>query len=141
VILKNQFSGLDLGVANASAGTELQQFSPSDFNSRLQWDLWPTDSTGEVVQLVNAYTGMCTDVTGFVGEARVIQFPCKGQDEDWRNQLWYVRPSGDLYQFAPQLDFLYRLGVSSALVGARVELLYLTTNPHINWSVTTAPLQ
>jgi len=59
-------------------------------NTRLiqEWDLWPTNDDGDLVQLVNVSTGLCADAEMQQSNATIIQWPCKGANNEWDNQRW-----------------------------------------------------
>jgi hypothetical protein len=95
--------------------------------------------------MVNVHSGLCVDVTRYVWEARLIQFPCKGEDSGWFNQLWVIHSNGDLVQFTPYGDHPnpdYRLGSTTPALGVPVKLLYLPDFPdpnRVSWIITEAP--
>jgi hypothetical protein len=68
-------------------GTPLTLAPPDETASQL-WDLYPTSQDGELVQLVNANSGLCADAEGESANARIILWPCKGNDQGWDNQRW-----------------------------------------------------
>jgi hypothetical protein len=84
VKITSRWSGKNIDVRDQSKepGAQLIQMSPQESTSQL-WDLYPTNRDNHTVQLVNVNSRLCMDVS-----SQIIQFGCKGPNQDWSNQRW-----------------------------------------------------
>jgi len=143
--IENEYSQTALGIPTKVAGAELRQYHSDPRNPYQQWDLWPVNDAGNLVQIVNIHSALCLDLTGYVWDAKLIQHPCKGAGSDWFNQLWWVtQVAGGFVQFTPYGDSPnteYRIGSTTPALQALVKLLVPSSadDDRVNWTVTEAP--
>ena len=127
VTIASSASGLVWGVSTTGTPANILlttlsgsrcSFAPNLACSQV-WDIWPTSEDGDIVQLVNVYSGLCADVSSNpVNSAYLIQYPCKGKTENWDNQRFIVRTySSGRVDFSP-VNSNYRVcGVANNELG------------------------
>ena len=102
VTLKSKkWAGKSIDVVNESkdAGMPLAVLLNSFSTSQI-WDLWPTNSDGNIVQLRNVQSGLCADIEAAQWNGRVIQWPCKPRNQAWDNQRWLMTSDPSWAQFS-----------------------------------------
>jgi Ricin-type beta-trefoil lectin domain-like len=82
-------SGVAIAARDECSGTAVATGEPHTGLAQ-EWEIWPTQLPGDVVQLVSARSGLCMEVAsgGPASEARIIEEPCKSERGRWQNQLW-----------------------------------------------------
>jgi hypothetical protein len=58
---------------------------PANGSITQEWDLWPLSDDGKIVQIVNVYSGLCANVTSDARGPYLIQYPCKGENDEGGN--------------------------------------------------------
>ena len=135
VLIKSVTEGTVIDVPSASTEeAALRMAAESGVNSQ-KWKLLPYNGA---FKIVNENSGLCMDLEGGAEAGRVIQYPCK-QEENPTNQLWTVLKDSSgkvLFQNREQPD--YRLyGYPESYWGGVIVSYY--TNPGLTWTVTPAP--
>jgi len=121
--------------------TSLQLMNADGATSQL-WHIWPTTSDGKVVQLVNVNSGLCADVTAlnkYPTTPFLIQYSCKGKNENWDNQRFTLTSDGAGHvTFVPLNNPGYFVGAQAATSGLTLMTKGTNGNIPVDWTLKPA---
>jgi len=111
------------------------KLAAADGSNSQKWKLLPYNGA---FKIVNVNSGLCMDLEYGAEAGRVIQYPCK-QEENPTNQLWKpVKDESGNAQFYALEQSDYRLyGYPESYGGGLIVSYY--SNPGLSWTVTPAP--
>jgi len=135
VVIESVTEGRVIDVPSASTEEAALRLAAANGGNSQKWKLLPYAGA---FRIVNVNSGLCMDLEGGAEAGRVIQYPCK-QEENPTNQLWTVLKDSSgkaLFQNREQPD--YRLyGYPESYLGGLIVSYY--TNNGLTWTVTPAP--
>jgi hypothetical protein len=121
-------------------GTVIQR-QTADNSLSQNWLLWPTSNDGKIVQIVNLYSDMCADVTADGRGPYLVDYPCKGENDGWENQLFTLttHTSGCAKSFPTCVDFSPLNSPGTRVVTAANSRLTLTSVGEKFWTLVSPP--
>jgi hypothetical protein len=122
------------GVQSGQSNTGIYRLAPNGSTSQ-EWDLWPTTDDGMTVQIVNVSSGLCADVENVPGPL-IIQYPCKGNNDNWDNQRFIIVTHYSFCQSElPCVDFSPVTSPGERIITGDNSQLRLTTIGNNLWKI------
>ncbi len=146
VVIRSQRSGFVIDVLHGSTENNalLVQATFSQGSASQQWDFYPTNDAGTIVQMVNVKSRLCADLSG-TSYHEIVQYPCKpkpASGSGWDNQRWEMSTEsgsgGEVnVLFRPVSDSSFFLGIRSLDDGAQLTLYPNRTlaDGLVNWGI------
>jgi hypothetical protein len=133
VVITNPFNdrGMVIDAPDPSSGAQLVMANPNGGASQ-QWDLWPQNSEGTVVRLVNVNSDLCADLPNNNAAAFIEQHGCHGGV----NQLWRISTdAAGNKRFEARGHHGYYLGIATTSPGSQLDIInFPPFSPLTSWA-------